>query len=254
MSAEKAVKKCFVIAPIGDEGSDIRRRSDDILKHIIVPAARECGYEEKNVVRADKIGVPGMITSQVIAHLIEDDMVIADLTGPNANVFYELAIRHAQKKPCVHMIEAGQAIPFDVQGSRTIAVKYRDWNTPSLAKDELVRHIHAAEKNPNEVDNPISTAVNLMALRSSGDPSAQVISMISELQATVAKLAQNLSGRSPSGIQTLTITGNEQQMTPDFLKSVGLKFFDTSSVPTITFGTVHAEPAGPQGPSASKGK
>ena len=40
-----------------------------------------------------------MITSQVLQHVTEDALVVADLTGRNPNVFYELALRHAIRKP-----------------------------------------------------------------------------------------------------------------------------------------------------------
>ena len=85
-------KKCFVITPIGEDGSETRRRADQILRHVIAPAAEACGFE---TVRADQIAEPGLITTQIIQHIIDDPLVIADLTGSNPNVFYELAVRHA---------------------------------------------------------------------------------------------------------------------------------------------------------------
>jgi hypothetical protein len=88
-------KTCFVIAPIGEDGSETRKRSDQILDHIIKPAVTECGY---TAVRADKIEKPGVITSQVIQHVVEDDLIVADLTERNPNVFYELAVRHATRR------------------------------------------------------------------------------------------------------------------------------------------------------------
>jgi hypothetical protein len=94
-------KICFVIALIGEANSDTRRRSDQILRHVILPAAKECGYD---AIRADQIAEPGLITSQVIQHVVSDPLVIADLSERNANVFYELAIRHAIKKPLVQII------------------------------------------------------------------------------------------------------------------------------------------------------
>lgn len=77
MAKEEKPSTCFVIAPIGEEGSEVRRRSDQVLTHIIKPVGKECGYD---AVRADEISEPGIITPQVIQHLIEDDLVIADLT------------------------------------------------------------------------------------------------------------------------------------------------------------------------------
>ena len=95
-------KTCFVICPIGEEGTDIRERSDEILDEVITPAVTECGYESP--VRADKISIPGIITSQIIQQIIDADLVIADLTKHNANVFYELAVRHCVQKPVILLI------------------------------------------------------------------------------------------------------------------------------------------------------
>ena len=78
-------KMCFVIAPIGEPDSDTRKRSDQILRHIVRPAVESKGY---TAVRADEISEPGIITSQVIQHVVDDPLVVADLTERNPNVFY----------------------------------------------------------------------------------------------------------------------------------------------------------------------
>ena len=79
-------KKCFIVAPIGSADSDIRKRSDEIFSFLLNPILNELGYE---AIRADMINHPGIITSQIIEHLVYDDLVIADLTGSNANVLYQ---------------------------------------------------------------------------------------------------------------------------------------------------------------------
>lgn len=56
-------KKCFFIAPIGQENSEIRARSDQLFSYVIKPAARQLGYD---AIRGDHIHQPGMINSQVI--------------------------------------------------------------------------------------------------------------------------------------------------------------------------------------------
>lgn len=180
------LKTCFVIAPIGDEGSETRRRSDQVLTHIIKPATKECGYE---ALRADEISEPGIITSQVIQHLIDDQLVVADLTGRNPNVFYELAVRHTVKKPVVQIIQADETIPFDVAPSRTIHFDYRDLDSVAICKDGLVKQIHSVEKDPTKVDSPISVAIDLKSLRQSENPleksNAEIIFMLQELRAVV---------------------------------------------------------------------
>jgi hypothetical protein len=192
MPKHETGKCCFVIAPIGEEKTEIRRRSDQVLKHIIAPAAKDCGYEP---IRADKIAEPGIITSQVIQHILEDPLVIADLTGRNPNVFYELAVRHAVRKPCVQVIQVGETIPFDVAGSRTIPVDHHDLDSASQCRDELIKQIHAVEKDPTLVDTPISVAVDLQVLRKSDDPiaktSSDIIGMLQELRSMIGNLNES---------------------------------------------------------------
>lgn len=67
-------KKCFVIAPIGDEKSVIRRRSDQILNYVIKPAVESFNYE---VIRSDTIARPGVITNQIIQYLMNSELVMS---------------------------------------------------------------------------------------------------------------------------------------------------------------------------------
>lgn len=170
------LKRCFVIAPIGSEGSATRRRSDQVLKHIIRAAAEECGYTD--VIRADKISEPGLITAQILEHIIEDEIVIADLTEHNPNVFYELAIRHASRKPFVQLIEQGEKIPFDLTGWRTIHVNHQDMDSVEAARTELCNQIRSAEQRPDEFPSPISMSMNLGVLSRSSDPEKQSLAQL----------------------------------------------------------------------------
>ncbi len=196
--AEK--KTCFVIAPIGDPESETRKRSDQILKHIIAPAVTECGYDKP--IRADQISEPGIITTQVIQHIIEDSLVIADLTDRNPNVFYELAIRHAINKPLIQIIKKGEQIPFDVAGTRTIHVDHHDLDSVEEAKREIIKQIKAVEKDSSKVDTPISVTLDLQSLRQSGNPEqrslADLVSEISELRTGLLRIEKKLSEPRPS--------------------------------------------------------
>ncbi len=179
-------KLCFVIAPIGDDGSDVRKRSDQILDHIIKPAVGEHGY---SAVRADKIEKPGVITSQVIQHIVEDDLVIADLTDRNPNVFYELAVRHAIRKPFIHLIQKGERIPFDVAGTRTVFVDHHDLDSVAAAMSEIGNQIKSIEDGSTQIETPISVSLDLQILRQSDDPRqrslAEIMSAITELPSRI---------------------------------------------------------------------
>ena len=109
-------KTCFVISPIGEANSPERLRSDQVFRHMIKPIVESMEYK---VDRADLITTPGIITNQIIERLLESNLVIADLTDHNPNVFYELALRHAFGKPVIPIIKEGQRIPFDNNQVRT---------------------------------------------------------------------------------------------------------------------------------------
>lgn len=141
---------CFLVAPIGDVGSPIRRRSDQVLE--IVEWALEGKY---TALRADRIAAPGLINRQVIKHLLQDPLVIADLSGANPNVYYELAIRHTVGKPVIQVIQKGETLPFDIRDMRTLEI---DTNTALEAVKLIKQSIEETERPGFEVETPISAA------------------------------------------------------------------------------------------------
>lgn len=192
-------KDCFIIAPIGEEESETRKRSDKVLRHIIRPATAECGY---TAVRADEIDKPGIITTQVIQRVVGDPLVIADLTETNPNVFYELAIRHAIKKPLVQIIQKGERIPFDVVGTRTIYFDPTDLDSVEEAKKAIVDQIKALEADPGDLETPISLSLDLQTLRQSEDPEerslAEIVASINSLRSELIKNGEASISKNPN--------------------------------------------------------
>ena len=225
-------KTCFVISPIGPDGSKIRRYADLTLRHILEPACSEHGYD---CIRADQISDPGMITSQVITHIINDDMVIADLTSQNPNVFYELAIRHTLRKPVVQIISKGETIPFDVAHSRTIFVDLTDPDNVVSSRTELSRQIKFAASNPTGIDTPISTAIDIELLRQSNDPPKNRHLEILEQFRDIRNLITRLSKTTPS----LEYQKNHHSSHEQILFSVDFSKVDSVGILTYSddFGT-----------------
>lgn len=186
---------CFIISPIGEPNSDTRKRSDQILRFILKPAAEECGYDAK---RADEISEPGDISIQVINHILDDPIVIADLTGHNPNVFYELAIRHVIRKPFIQIIEDGDSIPFDVFGMRTVKVNHHDLESVERAKNDIIAQINSIKQDGYDVTSPFSSALNWDSLRRSEDPNrrelADLIIAINDLKSEMRSLKEDLTG------------------------------------------------------------
>ena len=134
--SEDTTKQLFIISPVGSEGSDTRLFFDKVMRHIIEPVGVEYNYE---VVRADQLPRPGTITTQIIECLKEDDLVVADLSDHNPNVFYELAIRHAVDKPVILLAKKGTRIPFDLSSQRVIfyTLARARWRHRQLIQDRV---------------------------------------------------------------------------------------------------------------------
>lgn len=187
----KSIKKktCFVIAPIGAPSSAVRKRSDNMFKFIIEPVVRRFNY---NPVRADQITRPGSITNQIIENIIQSNLVIADLTGHNANVFYELAIRHASRKPVIQIIEKGEIIPFDIAFMRTIYVDIQDLESVDEAKNNIMKQIETIESGNFNIDNPISLAMDIDILNQSKNEEQRVLSDLVRIMAGRMEALANL--------------------------------------------------------------
>lgn len=187
-------KDCFVVSPIGEEGSDVRERADKLLKYVIKPSVQEYGYEP---IRADQIAEPGLITSQVIEYVVESPLVVADLSNSNPNVFYELAVRHASQKPLIQLIRKGDDIPFDVAGTRTIHLKLDDIESVEQAKEQIQNQIETIEEGTRETETPISVALNLKQLRESTDPEdrslAEIMDLLTNLHSDIATVHKMLN-------------------------------------------------------------
>lgn len=174
MTKNAKKRTCFVISPIGKEGGPTRKRSDKLLKYVI----REVLEDRYQIDRADQIAEPGIITNQIVDKIVECDVLIADLTEGNPNVFYELAIRHGLKKPFIHIIDAAEKIPFDNAQVRTIQVDLTDLDSVAKAKSELAAQIASIESGQTNAESPISVAFDLETLRKSGDSDETMLAAI----------------------------------------------------------------------------
>lgn len=114
----------FYIGPIGDRnaksGTPERERYElavRALENIVKRACDEVGIEEP--LRSDMISQAGEVPEQVFRHLRDDAIVIADLTDGNANVMYELGMRHTKDKLTILLAERGKR-PFNISVIRSI--------------------------------------------------------------------------------------------------------------------------------------
>lgn len=138
-------RTCFVASPINAEFTRV-------LDTLIRPPIEECGFE---VIRADQIDSSRSIIQDFVEMLLNADLVIADLTGLNPNVMYELGLAHAFTRPTVIITQDLNSLPFDLKPYRVI-----DYSTEFHSAFELKERLQSIGKlaieNPSMFSNPVT--------------------------------------------------------------------------------------------------
>jgi hypothetical protein len=157
---------CFVVMPFGKKKDPTRPRKPEIdfnaiYEQGIEPAIRDAGLKPK---RADQDETGGIIHKAMFEDLLLSDCVVADLTIPNANVYYELGVRHAARQNTTVPIAADHAIsPFDISPVRAIRYKIGKDNTFSetQANDlrttlgDRLKELRRLSRMADAVDSPV---------------------------------------------------------------------------------------------------
>ena len=148
--------KCFVLMPSGAHG-EYRGGTDEanhVYNEIIQPGVYKAleGIQFEVAREIDDLR-PGAITAQIIQGIAEADIVIADITGANANVFLELGIRYALRRNItILMRQEYTAIPFDIGVYR--AILYNPFR-----KDESVESLFSAITSARSPENVTDSLV-----------------------------------------------------------------------------------------------
>jgi hypothetical protein len=119
------VKKCFVLMPFEES-------LKEIYTEIYVPV---CAKRDIKCSRVDEIVRPGSITKDIIEGIMDSDIVIADLSGRNPNVFYELGIAHASGNKTIMTSQSMEDVPFDIANYRIVLYKRSLMGAKKLAAD-----------------------------------------------------------------------------------------------------------------------
>lgn len=111
------MKKCFFVTPIGLEGSQERKVSDFVMSVYLSPTLEKLDYK---VERADSSKTVERIDTSILVQLKTADLVIADVSGNNPNVMFELGYRIALNKPFIIIAQDVNELPFDISSIRTL--------------------------------------------------------------------------------------------------------------------------------------
>lgn len=159
--------RAFVIRPFGEKKDASGKKVDFELIHreLIEPALEAADIGS---LTTGEIVEPGNIREDMFTLILEADLVVCDITLHNANVFYELGIRHALRKRHTVLIKGeptSDAIPFEILTDRYQAYEIDD---PAAAKDKLKEIIKSALFSEHLTDSPI---FKLLPTLSEADPS-----------------------------------------------------------------------------------
>jgi tetratricopeptide (TPR) repeat protein len=136
---------CFVVMPFGakPDGRGGTVDFDAVYDELLAPAIRAAGLEP---LRADQELVGGLIHKPMYERLILADFAVVDLTTVNANVFYELGVRHAVRPYSTVLVSADvKRIPFDLAPDRVIPYGLGDAGRPAAPTDDRTRLVKALE-------------------------------------------------------------------------------------------------------------
>ena len=148
----KNKKKCFVIMPFSGTKSCSEEKWTEIFEYIIKPAVEESGlgYEcERSVAKRENI-IKGILEA-----LNQANVVMADLTDNNPNVFYELGVRHTLTNRTILIAQGEEHIPFDL---KPYPVAFYSESPAKIAefKSDIKKKLKDIETDPERADNPVA--------------------------------------------------------------------------------------------------
>jgi tetratricopeptide (TPR) repeat protein len=153
---------CFVLMPFGTKTDAAGRVTnfDAVYRQVIAPAIEQAGLEP---VRADEEKIGGTIHKPMFERLMLCHYAVADITGANPNVFYELGIRHALRpRSTVILFLEGTVIPFDIALVRGISYRTDGKGVPVAPEGAIAAiaaQLRTARGNPAD-DSPLFQLVD----------------------------------------------------------------------------------------------
>jgi len=197
----------FIVRPFGKkrvaitEGQSVEIDFDAIDQALIKPALVANGLEGETT---EIIAAAGNIRVDMFEMLITYDLVIADISIDNANVFYELGIRHGLRPKGTILLRfstPGKDTPFDLKTDRYIAY---DRNDPGAAVALLTQSIKETVLSMRESGRPDSPVFGLLPALSPPDPASLVV-----VPRSCQEAVEQAEAQTSDGATTLALLGDE---------------------------------------------
>jgi len=140
----KKEKCCFVIMPFGGYFKGY-------YEEIYIPSIEAAGMKST---RADDLYRPGNIVNDIWNYTKSADIILADLTSKNPNVFYELGLAHAITKPAVLITASMEDVPFDLRSLRVLVYDKNLPNWGEKLRKKITKALSETLKSPEDAIPP----------------------------------------------------------------------------------------------------
>jgi nucleoside 2-deoxyribosyltransferase len=137
MKKKKEQKTCFFLMPFSAP-------FNEYYEQVFKPAVIEAGFKPY---RADEIYGSRPFMQDILDSIKKSDVILAEITGRNPNVMYEMGVAYAWKKPIVILSQTMEDVPFDLRHYRVLIYKTIEPNWPSKLRSGIVEAVLEAERS-----------------------------------------------------------------------------------------------------------
>lgn len=159
---KQPAKICYVIMPFSKTKTCTEDEWTDIFEAVIKPAVEGAGLGY-GCLRSE--ATTGNIIKKVVNSLYQANVVIADLTDRNPNVFYELGVRHTLKHRTIMIAQRRKDIPSDLHGYASHVYKWKTTIQKGELTKKLRRLLEHIEEDMDRSDNPVSDFLTERSIR-----------------------------------------------------------------------------------------
>lgn len=139
--------------PFSSTASCTEEEWTDIFQNVFKPAVEGAGLDYE--CRRSE-ATRGNVIAMIIRDLNDSYVVIADLTDRNANVFYELGVRHSLKNRTIILAQKREDIPFDLQGYASHVYSWKTQRGKAELAQKLRELLEEIDTSPQRSDSPVS--------------------------------------------------------------------------------------------------
>lgn len=186
----------FVIMPFDE-------KFDNIYDYLIHDPLSEAGYDVK---RADNILNQQNILKDIIQLIITSDLIVADLSIANPNVYYELGIAHSYRKNVILLAQNVDELPFDLRSYRNISYSI-SFDKMNEARQEFKKLIESVQTKNVTFGNPVSDFSSSIPTLSTYDTQSQEEQEVSDNQDDRGLIDYNIEFQDSIVVMTQVIEG-----------------------------------------------